>query len=259
MVLELDRLSLIARGATLLSDLSASVKAGEFWCILGRNGAGKTTLIKTLAGLREADRGDIRLDGRRLAKWPLIALAKRRAYLAQQVVDHFPATVRDTVMTARYPYHMHLASGFGLESQTDRDAVERALEQFDLGPLAQRDVLTLSGGERRRVSLATVFAQDTTLLFLDEPSAHLDLDIEQRVFAMLASEVRSGKTVVASVHDPNLAQRYATHAILLGAKNVRAGTLDEVLSTRNLAELFSHPVEELVLNGRRWFVPGPSG
>jgi iron complex transport system ATP-binding protein len=256
MDLEIDRLRLAVGERTLIAGLDIRILPGQFWCVLGRNGAGKSTLLRTIAGLRVPEEGRIRLEGRALDSWPLLDLARRRAFLPQQVSDHFPARVDDTVMTARFPYHFRTASRFGYESREDRVAVQQALEELGLGSLAHRNVLSLSGGERRRVSLATVFAQATQLMLLDEPSAHLDMDVEQRVFQRLLARVGGGATIVASVHDPNLAERYATHVILIGENGqVSRGPKASMLSAEILAKLYAHPVRELAQDGRRWFAP----
>jgi iron complex transport system ATP-binding protein len=260
MVLELDRLTLAVASRTLLAGLTAKIEPGQLWCVLGRNGAGKSTLLRTLSGLRAPEAGAIRLDGREIGAWPLLALARTRAFLPQQVTDHFPASVVDTIMTARFPYHFRGAAALGYEARLDRLVVEGAMTELDLVGLAERDILSLSGGERRRVSLATVLAQSSPLMLLDEPSAHLDIDVEQRVFKLLLARVRAGASVIASVHDPNLAERHATHAILLGSNGeVAAGPVASVISAETLAKLYAHPVRELALDGQRWFAPGGLG
>jgi iron complex transport system ATP-binding protein len=260
MDLEIDQLRLAIGERILVSGMDLRIQPGQFWCLLGRNGAGKSTLLRTLAGLRDPEGGEIRLDGRELLAWPLLDLARKRAFLPQQVSDHFPARVDDTVMTARFPYHFRAASRFGYESHEDRVAVQLALDELDLGSLSQRNVLSLSGGERRRVSLATVFAQGTPLMLLDEPSAHLDMDVEQRVFKRLKVRAGAGASIIASVHDPNLAGRYASHVILIGDEGeVISGPAELMLSAQTLAKLYAHPVRELALDGRRWFAPNALG
>jgi iron complex transport system ATP-binding protein len=260
MDLEIDHLRLAIGGRILIGAMDARVLPGQFWCVLGRNGAGKSTLLRTIAGLRAPEGGEIRLEGRPLDAWPLLDLARKRAFLPQQVSDHFPARVDDTVMTARFPYQFRAASRFGYESHEDRIAVQLALDELDLGSLSQRNVLSLSGGERRRVSLAGVFAQATPLMLLDEPSAHLDMDVEQRVFKRLAARASAGASIIASVHDPNLAERYASHVILIGEHGeTRLGPVGPMLSAQTLAKLYAHPVRELAVDGRRWFAPNALG
>jgi iron complex transport system ATP-binding protein len=255
MVLELKGLGLVLGRRVLAAALSAYMEPGQLWCVLGRNGAGKSTLLRSLAGLRPAEQGEILLDGQRLGAYSVLEMARRRAYLAQQVSDAFSASVLDTVMTARYPFHSSLAARVGFERPEDRQYADRALHELGLSGWGERDVLTLSGGERRLVAVATVLAQDVPLLLLDEPAAHLDVDVSGRVFEVLAARASAGALVIASVHEPNLAARHATHAILLqpGGKTL-AGPVSEVLLAAELSKTFVHRIEQVEFEGQVRFL-----
>jgi iron complex transport system ATP-binding protein len=238
----------------LIGALGLSVQPGQLWCVLGRNGAGKSTLLRTLAGLRRPAPGAVLLNGQDLLKWSIQELARMRAFLPQQQTDTFSSSVIDTVLSARYPFHTSLSARLGLESAADRRGARTALQQFKLEHLAERDVLSLSGGERRLVALATIFAQDTELLLLDEPAAHLDVDVAQRVFGVLRDAAGQGQAVLATVHDPNLAARFATHVLQLqpGGSWLTGPVLS--LTAASLSETFSHRIEEVKLEqGVRFF------
>jgi iron complex transport system ATP-binding protein len=254
MDLEVAGLDVGVAARALVHSLHLQCRPGQLWCVLGRNGAGKSLLLKTLAGVRQVQSGSVTLGGRTLDAWPIAGLARQRAYLPQQVTDSFSASVLDTVLTARYPFHSRLSQRFGLESRDDWDKARAALGQLELAHLAARDVLSLSGGERAQVALATVFAQEVELLLLDEPAAHLDIDVSQRLFQALRQKTASGCCVVTSVHDPNLAARYASHVLLLlpGAR-WQAGPV-ELLSEQSLTELFGHPMLAIDLGGTRRFL-----
>jgi iron complex transport system ATP-binding protein len=255
MDLEITNLDLAVAKRTLLRSLNATCRAGQLWCVLGKNGAGKSLLLKTLAGIRPVQSGTVSLADRVLARWPIEQLARQRAYLPQQSIDSFSSSVLDTVLTGRYPYHSRLSQRFGLESQSDALAAHAAMAELGLEQLAARDVLSLSGGERAQVALATIFAQQVDLLLLDEPAAHLDVDVSQRLFEKLREKAGQGRCVVASVHDPNLAARYASHVLLMlpGARWL-AGPVD-LLSEEALSELFGHPMRAIEMAGARRFLP----
>jgi iron complex transport system ATP-binding protein len=246
-------LTLQVAGRTLVQDLDWQVGAGECWSIIGRNGAGKSTLMRTLAGLQAPASGTIEIDGRVLPDWPLEALARQRAYLAQARQDAFAYSVLETVLSARHPYHGKRY----WEGSDDHAAAHDALDAMEVAHLAARDVRTLSGGERQRVAIAALLAQDTPLLLLDEPANALDLAHQVSVMSLLARLCRErGKTVVAIGHDLTLAAGISTHALLLdGAGRWHAGPARDTLRADLLSAYLCHPIEMIEHGGRRIFIP----
>ena len=249
-----DKLCLRAGGRLLLEDFNWHAGKGECWCIIGRNGAGKSTLLRTLAGMRAADGGSVSIGGRVLSQWPLVALARERAYLAQSRSDAFGYRVIESVLMARHPYH---ADRYW-EGSDDHVAAEAALRALDVFELAQRDVRTLSGGERQRVAIAALLAQDTPLLLLDEPANALDLAHQVSVMKLVAALCRrQGKTVVMVGHDLNLAQQVASHALLLmGDGHWRAGPVADTLQPALLSACLGHPIQTIVHQGRTIYMAG---
>jgi len=245
--LALHDLRLTIDGRVLIERLSMTATAGQLWCVIGPNGAGKSTWLSVLAGLRLPDGGSATLDGVPLADWPALAMARRRAFLPQALHDTFPITVYDAVMTGRHP---HLAR-WEWEGDADARAVDAAVSALQLLPLAQRDVRTLSGGERQRVAMAAVVAQEARVLLLDEPVAHLDLHQQVSVLRLLREGCRKhGWLVVLTVHDLNLARRFATHALLMdGAGHTTAGIAADVLTPEHCARVLRTPIAE-VADGR---------
>ncbi len=237
---------------TLIRNLTMNVNAGEVWCILGANGVGKSQFLNTLAGLRKAESGAIRFSGRPLEQWSGIEAARARAFLPQNIHDAFSATVLDIVLMGRHP---HL-SRWAWESASDHRVALAALHAVDLAGLAQRDITTLSGGERQRAAIAALLVQDAPLLLLDEPLVHLDLRHQITVLAHLAGLARErAKAVIFSVHDLNLAFRYATHAMLFhegGA--VDSGPINEVMNEAALLLAFGYPVAQFKINEKCFFV-----
>jgi iron complex transport system ATP-binding protein len=230
-------LSLVVAGRTLVSGLDFDVRAGECWAVIGPNGAGKTTLVGTLAGLKAPATGEIRYDGKAIASLTPRERAKVRGFLPQDSVDHFPATVLETALVGRHP---HLER-WQWESAADIARARSALDAFGLAGLDARDARTLSGGERRRLALAALMAQDPELLLLDEPSSHLDLGQQVAALDALKALLRDGKRAIVMVlHELHLALRYADHAIALGGGRAMAGAAADVLSASTLSELFGH-------------------
>ena len=234
--IECRGLRLRAGARLLVESLDLRIGSGSRWAVLGPNGAGKSTLLATLAGARRADGGAVLLEGRLLEQWDAQALAAQRSLLPDGWLDPFAATVLDTVLTARYRL-----------GEADREGSRVAgewLARFDCGELAQRDVRSLSRGERQRVAIATTLSQEAPLLLLDEPIAHQDPRHQALVIDELAR--LSDHTVVASLHDLNAAARLATHALLLdGRGGWIAGPADQVLSAPKLSALFDTPIDRL--------------
>jgi len=236
----------------LVEGLNLQVRHGEFWCLLGPNGAGKTLLLHTLAGARAPAAGQVLIAGQSLAQWPLNELACWRGVLPQQLHDAFGAPVLDVVLQGRHP---HL-SRWSWEGAEDRELALQALQRVDLAGFETRDVTTLSGGERQRVALATLLVQDPPLALLDEPLAHLDLAHQLAMAELVAAEVRGrGRAALMSVHDLSLAQRVGTHALLLGAGQALAGTIDDVMREDTLSRVFGHALQRHEAHGRIWWLP----
>jgi iron complex transport system ATP-binding protein len=246
-------LALDVAGRTLLRSLDLDVRAGECWAIVGPNGAGKTTLVATLAGLLSSPSGTIAYDGTPLAVLSPRERARRRGYLPQDSVDFFPASVLETALTGRHP---HL-SRWQWESADDIERAQAALAAFGLAGFERRDVRTLSGGERRRVALAALLAQDPALLLLDEPSSHLDLAAQVASLDTLARWAGEGaRAIVMVLHDLHLALRYADHAVALGGGRAIAGPARDVLTADALSPLFAHPLVTVGDGPTRTLVPG---
>jgi iron complex transport system ATP-binding protein len=254
-VLSAQRLTLRVGARTLLDAFTHTFYAGEIWCIAGPNGAGKTTLLSTLAGLLQPSAGHVELDGVRLADWPPLPLAQRRALMPQNAPDAFSASVLDIVMLNRFP---HL-TGWGWEREADREAAHAALDLLGLAAFAARDVLSLSGGERQRVALAAVLCQDAPLLLLDEPLSHLDLHHQIGCLEALAAWTREPRrTVMFSCHDLNLARRFATHALLLdGAGGASAGPVRDVLTPTLASRAFGYPLILIRDGEHEALIPAP--
>lgn len=238
---------------TVCRNLEFSVLPGQCWAILGRNGAGKTTLLHTLAGLRPAAAGAIALRGQPIARMSPREVARCRAVLPQDDNDAFAATVLETVLVGRHP---HL-SRWQWEGTADLAIARAALAAMDIGAAEARDVRTLSGGERRRVALAALLAQEPDLLLLDEPSSHLDLAHQLALLDRLAGLARnSQKAVLMVLHDVNLAVRCCDHALLLDGGVAQAGPAQDLLTAERLSRLYGVSLQAVATDRGPIFAPG---
>ena len=246
-------LSVPGSGAPLLHQADLRCRPGELWCIVGPNGAGKSTFLETMAGLRARQAGRVEIDGRLLQDWPLTALAKRRAFMSQRQEDAFAATVFESVLTARHPY----LSGWQWEGAQERARVMDALTALDMAALAERDVRHISGGERQRVAIAAMLAQQAPLMLCDEPLTHLDLPHQVACLRLFQTRVRDfGDIILFVCHDLNLARAFATHAFLMdGQGGWHAGTAESVLTPERLSAAFAYPIRMLRDGDRSVFAP----
>ncbi len=242
------------RAEWAVRELTLAITPGEVVGIIGPNGSGKSTLLKLLAGLLRPQQGEVQLDGHPLGHYAIRTLAQRVAVVPQSVQFVFPFTVREIVGMGRMPYRAERSGWWGglslpvrqagIESQADREVVQAALAEMELGPIADRSILELSGGERQKVLLARALAQQPSILLLDEPTASLDLHHQAAVYRRVRALNRDGGvTIVLVSHDLNLAALFARRLILLDRGRVRrVGTPDEVLTQTELDALYAQSV-----------------
>lgn len=233
-----------------LVDVDLRVAAGLHTVVLGPNGAGKSTLLRLLLGLLSPDRGRVRLWGRDAAGWGRRELARRIGVVAQEPPPDLPITVREAVTMGRHAYLRPWSS----PRERDREAVASALRRTGLASLEDRRLSGLSGGELQRVKLARALAQEPRVLVLDEPTAHLDLGHEMRIFEVVAELVSGGLTALSVTHNLHLAGRYGEELVLLAGGRVAArGRPAEVYRPDTLEAAFGWPVrvEDLGPLGRQ--------
>jgi iron complex transport system ATP-binding protein len=242
---------IVVQQRALVRGLDLTVKAGTITALLGRNGAGKTLTMHTLAGLRPMTRGEICLLQRPLAQWSRKAFARELGLLTQTSEDPFPATVLELVLMGRSPH----VGFWDLESDEDRRIAHEALAKAEISHLADRDITTLSGGERRRVALALLLTQDPRVLLLDEPLNHLDPHHQLHILQVLRDLAAQGRGVVMSLHDAGMAARFADQALLLfGDGSWLSGPTSEVLTAETISRLYGVKVRQVEWENGRTFV-----
>lgn len=228
---------------TLCRPFNLQIEHGQCWGVLGSNGSGKTTLLHTLAGLHHEYDGQILLDNKAIAQISRKAFARRLGLLPQINEEAFPGTVMETVLTGRHP---HLKP-WQWEDEQDRQLARDALARVDLQGFEQRNLLSLSGGERRRLYIATLLVQQPQWYLLDEPANHLDLRHQHQILGHLRQLARGDqKSVIMVLHDPNLAARYCDHVLLLHENGeVESGSSESLMTGERLGELYGYPIRKV--------------
>jgi iron complex transport system ATP-binding protein len=245
-------LSVQAGERVLIASLSLELKPGEFIAVLGRNGCGKSLTLHTLAGLRAPAAGRVALAGRDLGTLGRAEIARRMALLPQDREDALPLSVYETTLLGRHP-HIGWLRG---ESAEDLQIVSAALARMGVDHCAARALGTLSGGEQRRAAMAGLLAQQPTVFLLDEPTNHLDPHHQVDVLLAFRECCATGAAVIATLHDPALAERCADRVLLLhGDGRWRLGATTELLNAAELSALYATPMHELRGGGRRAFIP----
>ncbi|GAB4084893.1 ABC transporter ATP-binding protein [Myceligenerans cantabricum] len=222
-----ERVSWGVDGRLILDGIGVRAPAGSVTGLLGPNGSGKSTLLRAVAGVVPPDGGDVVFDGDDLLRMGRRARARTLAFVEQDASTDLPVTVRDAVLLGRIPHRALLAGSSG----EDREVAGRALRRAGAADLANRDIATLSGGERQRVHLARALAQTPRLLLLDEPTNHLDVAAQLHTMAVLRTLADDGVSVLAALHDLNLAATSCDHVVLIAAgRVVAAGPTSQVLT-----------------------------
>jgi len=208
----LENATFAVPGRTLLQPLTHAFPTGKVCGLIGHNGSGKSTLLKLLGRHYQATSGKVMLNGKPLGEWQSKMFARAVAYLPQQLPPAEGMTVRELVSMGRYPWHGALGR-FGHE---DRERVEEAISLVGLKPFAGRLVDSLSGGERQRAWIAMLVAQNSRCLLLDEPTSALEIAHQVEVLALSQRRSRErGLTVIAVLHDINMAARYCDNLVAL--------------------------------------------
>ncbi|HXD18135.1 MAG TPA: ABC transporter ATP-binding protein [Vicinamibacterales bacterium] len=220
----------------LLSDASVDITPGSLTGLLGPNGCGKTTLLKLLCGVLRPRTGRVTLGERPLAAMTRRELARHIAVVPQETHPAFEYSVTEMVMMGRHP---HLGV-FQLEGPADFEAAHEALDATGTAHLAARNYMTLSGGEKQRVIIASALAQATEILLLDEPTASLDLGYQLEVAGLLARLNRDRKvTMVLATHDLNLAASLCDRLVVMREGLVLAqGPTSDVLTGAMVRRLY---------------------
>ncbi|WP_435066770.1 ABC transporter ATP-binding protein [Haloplanus sp. C73] len=232
-----DDLVLAYGDEPILDGESLTVEPGSVTALVGPNGSGKSTLLKGLADQLDPRAGSVRLDGREMDEYGTKALARRLGLLSQERTSPGTLTVEDLVYHGRYPHR----SFFESPTEADRQAVERAIDLAGCGHLRDREVGSLSGGQKQLAWIAMALAQETDVLLLDEPTTFLDLHHQLEVLEIIETlRDESDVTIVVVLHDLEQAARLADHVVALRDGEIRArGPPSSVVTEGLLADVFA--------------------
>jgi iron complex transport system ATP-binding protein len=253
-LLSLTGVEVMREGRTILGPLNFAVNEGERWVILGPNGAGKTTLLQLLAALIHPTRGDVRILGERMGAVDVFELRPRIGFTSSAMLELLPADekVIDVVLTSAYAIAGRWIEDYDL---WDESRAKALLTTFGVRELGERTFGTLSEGEKKRVQISRALMADPEVLLLDEPAAGLDLggreDILQRI-TTYTSDDNAPATIIVTHHIEEIPAG-TTHALMLkDGKALYAGSISDVLTERNINEVFGVNIS-LTFNGRRYF------
>ncbi|OGF55095.1 MAG: hypothetical protein A2Z21_04760 [Candidatus Fraserbacteria bacterium RBG_16_55_9] len=259
-VIRVENLTFAYNSRPVFEGITLDVKAGELLALVGPNGSGKTTFLRAISGVLPVNAGAVYLNLR--GESPRLVstlvpkeLARSLAAVEQEVHVEFDFTVREIVALGRLP-HSHRLNPFSMQ---DKRIVEEAMERLAITPFAERSIQTLSSGERQRVFLAMALAQEPRVLLLDEPTAHLDLKYQIEIMELIRELADQSLTVIAAIHDLNLAARYADRVAVLSQGRLAACGHPRPLLTEELIEsVWGVRVRVLQDRAGLWIIPQAS-
>ena len=232
---ELDNVNFSYNSAPCLRHISLSLESGRFYGLLGPNGSGKSTLIDLLSGYLKPDTGTILLNGQPLQSLKRSELATMLTVVPQRFAFNFDFNVDETVMMGRYPHIPRFSS----PSKDDHLKVSESLALLDIDHLAQRSIRKLSGGETQRVMIARALVQDTDFILLDEVTANLDINHAIAIMQTMKALVKCGRTVIAALHDLNIALSFCDHVMVLDDGRLHQhGRSSEVINDELVADIY---------------------
>ena len=238
--ISLENVNFAYNGSFRLEDIDLDIEAGDLTGIIGPNGSGKSTLVKLMAGYIAPDSGRVLIDGQPLAWFKRRAVAQKLAVVSQGIHTDFDFTVEEMVSLGRLPHLGRWQS----EGPGDSQAIEWALDITRLTDFRQRAYNRLSGGEAQRVMVAQALAQQPEILLLDEPTTYMDMAYQQEMFTLMTRLNQQGITVVAVLHDVNMAALYCKELVAIrGGRIFAKGAAEEVITRENIKEIYGCTVE----------------
>ena len=221
---------------SIIKNISIQIPDQQITTIIGPNGCGKSTLLKAMTRIISYQSGAVILDGKKIAEENTQDLARKLAILPQNPDSAKGLTVGELVSYGRFPYQ----NGFGRLTKRDYEVIEWALEVTGTIDYKYRNVDSLSGGQRQRVWIAMALAQETDIIFLDEPTTYLDMAHQLEVLELLKKlNIEQNRTIIMVLHDINQAARFSDFIIALkDGKIVKAGSSEEVVQPDVLRDVF---------------------
>lgn len=229
MNIEIANVSVAIQSRRIIEDVSLHIQPGQIVGLVGPNGSGKSTLLRTVYRMLKPEAGYVRLGGDDVWKLSARESARRSGVVVQEAPSDFEFTVREVVQMGRTPHKDALS----LDTQTDTALVHAALERVEMTGFDERLFSTLSGGEKQRVLIARVLAQQPKLLILDEPTNHLDVHHQLEILELVRS---LGITTLITLHDLNLSATYCDYLYVIANGGIAAEGSPEATLTRALIQ-----------------------
>jgi iron complex transport system ATP-binding protein len=216
-------------------EINLQIQKGELVAVLGRNGIGKSTLLRTLIKVQNPLQGSIIIDQKEIQEYAFNELATKISVVLTERLPESQLTVFELVALGRQPY----TNWVGKLSEDDLEKVYSSLDQTETREFANKHFYELSDGQLQRVMIARALAQDTEIIILDEPTAHLDMHHTIKIFQLLEKLVKeTQKTIILSSHQVNMAIQSADQLILLSDKKVTCGTREDLVQQKAFDPLF---------------------
>ena len=223
----------------LAKDLNITLETKNFTCLIGRNGIGKSTLLRTISGLHPPLKGHVIMNKQNVHN---LSVSKRAAFISLVLTERVSSgnlTVRELIALGRQPY----TNWIGILSDTDKQIIERSIEQTRLENISGQQCDTLSDGQMQRVMIARALAQDTPLIILDEPTAHLDIQHKVEIFRLLKQlACESGKSILVSTHEIHFALEMADNLWILTEKGIQTGSPEKMIRENVIGSIFQDDI-----------------
>ena len=250
-MIKCENLSFAYDKENIFDNMEIEIESGQLTAIVGPNGAGKSTLLKCLCNLYQPGQGVVYIEGNEISQMKAKKLARTLGYVPQKQKPGFDITVYEMVLLGRKPYIRWRVT------EKDEAVVESLLEKLDILELAEREVDTLSGGEKQKVAIARALAQEPEILFLDEPTSSLDINHQLEVMEVLVDLTHNeNSAVVVVLHDLNLVGRYSDRVYLLGKRGIQAcGEPEEVFTRKNIKQVYDIEVEIIRGKDSNYIIP----
>ncbi len=251
MILDIRDLRVKLGSSEILKGVTFRVRDGDMVALLGPNGSGKSTLLRTIFGILRPEAGVVYLDGKKITEMSVTEIAKEIGYLPQETSEP-ELRVLDVVLLGRTPY----MEGLRLPHKSDIELARRALKKVGLDGFENRPFTSLSGGEKQKVFLARVFAQDSKILLFDEPTSHLDISSQIDIMEIIRESVKDRRSALIAIHDINLSASFCNKIMMIkNGRVVHAGTPEEVITPHNIRDVFRADVDVRKHAGRIYLVP----
>jgi len=235
----------------VINDISVDISENTFVGIIGKNGSGKSTFMKAVLNLIDRVTGEVLINGRVASDNDKHTLF---SFVPQETFINFGFSVFEILRMSQRSYQDFIG---GLTAE-EKKRIDDVIDLFDLKPLLNRNILSLSGGEKKRVMIARGVSQPSDIVLLDEPLSGLDIEYQVGVFKRLSDISHKGRTVIASVHDLNLAAQFCDRIMLMNnGRLIKYGSIEEVLTYNNIKSAFGVDVYVGVneINNKRFLIP----